>query len=76
MDTKIAPRSPSAVLRVAFDSQRTVKIDEVRWVLERFLGQTGCPTCGLGGLDIILRKTDILAERPRAFTATLEGLMP
>jgi hypothetical protein len=76
MDTKIAPRPSTAVLRVAFDSQRAVKIDEVRFVLERILGQTGCPTCGLGGLDIILRKADILAAKPRPFTATLEGFMP
>ncbi|HEY0708243.1 MAG TPA: hypothetical protein VGG33_15670 [Polyangia bacterium] len=76
MDTKIAPRMPTAVLRVAFDAQRTVKIDEVRGLLERLLGQTGCPTCGLGGLDIVLRKGDILAGKPRPFVATLEGLAP
>lgn len=76
METKFVPRQPTAVLRVAFDSQRTVKIDDVYALLDRLLSPTGCPTCGLGGIDIVLRKCDIFAVKPRAFVATLEGISP
>ena len=71
MQTNISPRPAAAVLRLAFDRKGTVHIKEVKDLLAKILGHTGCPTCGLGGLDIVLRRAEILGARP--FVATLEG---
>jgi hypothetical protein len=61
------------VLNVSFSRKAKVTVADVRDILAKALAPTGCPTCGLGGLDVILRKDDIIAAQPGAWVAVLEA---
>ena len=72
----VKPR-PRAQLRISFDQDREVTPDVVFKAIAAALRPTGCPMCGLAGVDIILREDVILpgSDGPQSppWAAVLEG---
>ncbi len=66
------PRLETAKLKISFDQRQLPKLSELTRTLEEILGRTGCPNCGLGGIDIILRLDEIINPNDR-FAAVVEG---
>lgn len=66
------PRPESAKLRVSFDFNKQPKLYELQKALEDILRPTGCPNCGLGGIDIYLRLDQLINPAER-FMAVAEG---
>ena len=65
-------RPETAKLRVSFDQQRLPKLSEVQDALASILRRSGCPNCGLGGIDVLLRLDQIINPQDR-FIAVVEG---
>lgn len=65
-------RPETAKLRVSFDQQRLPKLSEVQDALATILRRSGCPNCGLGGIDVLLRLDQIINPQDR-FVAVVEG---
>lgn len=77
---RLRPPSPKALLRISFSEDRDVKPEEFFAAIEAALRPTGCPMCGLAGVDIVLRRDTLLtASRfdpdPRPWFALLEGTL-
>lgn len=66
------PRLETAKLKISFDQRHLPKLSEVQRTLEEILSRTGCPNCGLGGIDVILRLDEIINPNDR-FAAIVEG---
>lgn len=65
-------RPETAKIRVSFDQRRLPKLYEVQKSLEEILRHSGCPNCGLGGIDILLRVDELINPADR-FMAIAEG---
>jgi anaerobic selenocysteine-containing dehydrogenase len=65
-------RPETAKLKVSFDQRRLPKLYDVQKALEDILRRSGCPNCGLGGIDILLR-LDELINPAENFVAVVEG---
>jgi hypothetical protein len=65
-------RPETAKLKVSFDQRRLPKLYEVQQALEDILQRSGCPKCGLGGIDIILRLDELINPADK-FVAVVEG---
>jgi hypothetical protein len=72
---KFSPRPAAAVLRIAFDERREIVSKDLHGILKEILGQSGCPACGLVGVDLVLRKGPIINPVGDPFVATLEGIV-
>lgn len=46
------------VMSARFDTKRPPKLEDVHAVLNAMLRRGGCPTCGLGGIDVRLFAAD------------------
>ncbi len=63
-----------ATLRLSFDSRKQPGIYDIQELIVRTLGRTGCPTCGLVGLDIRLGLDEIIQpDSGLAANAVIEG---
>lgn len=61
-----------AVLRISFDQRRKVTPERVFKAIAEALRPTGCPFCGLAGIDLILREDHVLPAG-EGVQAVLEG---
>jgi hypothetical protein len=68
----IAPQRQKAVLRISFDQRHKVTPDRVFKAIAEALRPTGCPACGLAGIDLILRE-DLVLPAGEGVQAVLEG---
>jgi anaerobic selenocysteine-containing dehydrogenase len=69
-----ATRTGARHLRVAFDQGRFTTIEDVHKAVEAALGPSGCTRCGFDGIDLRLRKEEILDPEPAPWVvATWEG---
>ncbi|HEX4950763.1 MAG TPA: hypothetical protein VFZ34_29140 [Blastocatellia bacterium] len=66
------PRPETAKLKISFDHQKLPKLYDVQRAIEDILRRSGCPNCGLGGIDIILRLDELINPADR-FVAVVEG---
>ncbi len=66
------PRLETAKLKISFDQRKLPKLYDVQKALEEILRPSGCPNCGLGGIDIILRLDQLINPADR-FVAIVEG---
>lgn len=66
------PRLETAKLKISFDQQKLPKLSELQDALANILRRSGCPNCGLGGIDVILRLDQIINPVDR-FVAVVEG---
>ena len=66
------PRLETAKLKISFNQKRLPTLYDVQKALEEILRPSGCPNCGLGGIDIILR-LDQLINPAEQFVAVVEG---
>ena len=66
------PRLETAKLKISFDQRKLPKLYDVQKALEDILRPSGCPNCGLGGIDIILRLDQLINPADR-FVAIVEG---
>lgn len=66
------PRPETAKLKVSFDQRRQPKLAEVQDALADIFRRSGCPNCGLGGIDVLLRLEQIINPQDR-FVAVVEG---
>lgn len=66
------PRLETAKLKISFDQKKLPKLYDVQKALEDILRPSGCPNCGLGGIDIILRLDQLVNPADR-FVAVVEG---
>lgn len=70
----VALHPRKATLRVSVDGRKPVNIKDLQIALESVLDRTGCPTCGLVGLDIRLGLDEIIdVGGEAAAVATIEG---
>ena len=65
-------RPETAKIKVSFDQIRQHKLYDLQKSLEDILRRTGCPNCGLGGIDILLRLDELINPAER-FMAIAEG---
>jgi hypothetical protein len=65
-------RPETAKIRVSFDQNRLPKLYDVQKAIEDILRRSGCPNCGLGGIDILLRLDELINPAER-FMAIAEG---
>lgn len=65
-------RPETAKIRVSFDQNKLPKLYDVQKALEDILRRSGCPNCGLGGIDVILRLDELINPAER-FVAIAEG---
>ncbi|MBL8205293.1 MAG: hypothetical protein JNM09_13745 [Blastocatellia bacterium] len=65
-------RPETAKIKVSFDQIRQPKLYDLQKSLEDILRRTGCPNCGLGGIDILLRLDELINPAER-FMAIAEG---
>ena len=73
-DPTVLRKTGPAVMRVSFDARERVHVKHLQEALVQVLERSGCPSCGLVGLDIRLGLDDIVTVDPGlAATAVLEG---
>lgn len=65
-------RPETTKIRVSFDQNKLPKLYEVQKALEDILRRSGCPNCGLGGIDILIRVDELINPAER-FMAIAEG---
>lgn len=65
-------RPETAKIRVSFDQNKVPKLYDVQKALEDILRRSGCPNCGLGGIDILIRLDELINPAER-FMAIAEG---
>lgn len=65
-------RPETAKIRVSFDQNKLPKLYDVQKAIEDILRRSGCPNCGLGGIDILLRLDELINPAER-FMAIAEG---
>ena len=65
-------RPETAKIRVSFDQRKLPKLYDLQKALEDILRRSGCPNCGLGGIDILLRLDELINPAER-FMAIAEG---
>lgn len=66
------PRLETAKVRISFDQRKLPKLYDLQKALEEILRPSGCPNCGLGGIDILLRLDQLINPADR-FVAIVEG---
>ncbi len=66
------PRPETAKIRISFDQNRLPKLYDVQKSIEDILRRSGCPNCGLAGIDILLRLDELINPAER-FMAIAEG---
>jgi hypothetical protein len=72
-DLALAPRRPTALMRICFPKQRPPRLDEVFKAIEQALRPTGCTGCGFDGLDFLLRLDPVIGPDPAQVVTILEG---
>lgn len=65
-------RPETAKIRVSFDQNKLPKLYDVQKSIEDILRRSGCPNCGLAGIDILLRLDELINPAER-FMAIAEG---
>lgn len=65
-------RPETAKIRVSFDQNKLPKLYDVQKALEDIFRRSGCPNCGLGGIDIHIRLDELINPAER-FMAIAEG---
>ena len=58
--------APAATMNVTFNSHKGVTLGRIQDIIADSLGRTGCPTCGLVGLDIRLSLDEVVVDYPDA----------
>lgn len=69
----VTPIDRPAVMKMSFDPRDKVKLVQIQRLLEDALGTTGCPTCGLVGLDIRIGLEEIVSTKTDLATVVIEG---
>ncbi|MEE9383255.1 MAG: hypothetical protein V3V08_07560 [Nannocystaceae bacterium] len=74
----VEPSPVSPTMRVSFSVRHKVRLEDIQEALFQVLDQTGCPTCGLNGLDLRFGLDEVLPLKTSVPTqAVMEtGLLP
>jgi anaerobic selenocysteine-containing dehydrogenase len=56
----------TGTVHVLFDARKQPDLEDLHAALRQIVGRAGCPTCGLGGIDVRLNVGDPIEVQTRA----------
>jgi anaerobic selenocysteine-containing dehydrogenase len=62
---RAAAQRISGTVHAHFDSRKQPTLEDLQSALRQIVGRAGCPTCGLGGIDIRLHLSDPVEVQSR-----------